>query len=59
MDLVLKEWWTDAEARTDSSGRAVIRGFLGDYSVAAKAKGRETGRTAAIAPGGSSIDLTL
>lgn len=33
-DLIYNKWWTrDAEAVTDASGRAVIRGFYGDYDV--------------------------
>ncbi|MEL7087436.1 MAG: endo-1,4-beta-xylanase, partial [Planctomycetota bacterium] len=34
-DLVLDEWWTRETVRTDANGRAVVRGFLGDYRLRA------------------------
>lgn len=33
MDLVLKEWWTDAALTTDAQGNAEARGFLGTYEI--------------------------
>jgi GH35 family endo-1,4-beta-xylanase len=33
LDLVKRQWWTDATARSDASGRAAVRGFLGAYEV--------------------------
>ncbi|MCA9261016.1 MAG: endo-1,4-beta-xylanase, partial [Planctomycetales bacterium] len=33
LDLVFGEWWTDEATTVDDSGRAVVRGFLGDYVV--------------------------
>jgi hypothetical protein len=33
--LVRKDWWTDVEVKTDASGTARVRGFLGDYEVVA------------------------
>ncbi len=32
-DLVLGEWWTQLEGRTDEQGRFAGRGFLGDYEA--------------------------
>lgn len=31
--LVRKDWWTDVEVKTDASGTAKVRGFLGEYEV--------------------------
>jgi GH35 family endo-1,4-beta-xylanase len=39
-DLVLKQWWTRAEGRTDSSGQYRVRGFLGDYAIIVKKNGK-------------------
>ena len=32
-DLVRKQWWTDETAATDAAGKAVVRGYRGDYRV--------------------------
>ncbi|HUO57644.1 MAG TPA: endo-1,4-beta-xylanase [bacterium] len=32
-DLVLHDWWTNAEGATDAEGSYQTRGFLGDYDV--------------------------
>ena len=40
-DLLYNKWWTrDAKANTDAEGKAVIRGFYGDYDVTVTAKGK-------------------
>ena len=40
-DLVYNKWWTrDAKANTDVEGKAVIRGFYGDYDVTVTANGK-------------------
>lgn len=40
-DLVYNKWWTrDAKAKTDKDGKAVIRGFYGDYDVTVNANGK-------------------
>ena len=40
-DLVYNKWWTkDAKAKTDAEGKAVIRGFYGDYDVTVTANGK-------------------
>lgn len=33
MDLVLKQWWTDAKGVTNAKGSLKTRGFLGDYEI--------------------------
>ena len=41
VDLVYNKWWTrDAKATTDASGKAVVRGFYGDYDVTVEANGQ-------------------
>ncbi len=34
VELVTQTWWTDETTITDVSGRASVRGFLGDYTIA-------------------------
>jgi len=41
VDLVLKEWWTDATAATGPDGSCTTRGFLGDYQITATVGGKE------------------
>jgi len=41
MARVKGQWWTDATVRTGSGGEATVRGFLGAYTVTAKAAGKE------------------
>jgi GH35 family endo-1,4-beta-xylanase len=53
MDLVLKEWWTDATVTTGADGRAAVQGFLGRYEVTAE------GRTVTIdlAKSGAEVEV--
>lgn len=41
MDLVLKQWQTDATAATGPDGSCVTRGFLGEYKITLIVDGRE------------------
>ncbi len=36
LDLVFNQWWTDETVATDATGKATIRGFLGDYVLTAE-----------------------
>lgn len=40
IDLVFKKWWTRAEGTTNRRGEFEVRGFLGDYEIAAERRGR-------------------
>ncbi len=33
LDLITRQWWTNASLITDTDGRAMIRGFCGDYKI--------------------------
>jgi endo-1,4-beta-xylanase len=53
LDLVRKQWWTNADAVTDAQGVAHLRGFHGDYridagGVSAAATLGSTGTTVAL-----------
>ncbi len=59
MDLVLKEWWTRAEGRTDGRGEFKVRGFLGDYEVEAEAGGRKKAAAVTLGRPGSAAKIAL
>lgn len=40
-DLVLRQWWTNANGETDAKGRFETRGFHGTYRVEATFKGKK------------------
>ncbi len=39
-ELVLNEWWTGEEGRSDAQGRYHVRGFLGEYQVSVEHDGQ-------------------
>ena len=51
--LTQKTWWTDVTVKTDASGRADVRGFLGDYEMTATANGKVVTTKTEIQRGGS------
>jgi GH35 family endo-1,4-beta-xylanase len=59
-ELVLKQWWTDEQAKTSDAGVAAITGFYGDYEVTVTTR---TGATqsvpARLARGGSLVLVQL
>jgi len=58
-ELVTHTWRTDARAVADAEGRAVVRGFLGDYHVTAAA-GSLTGEArVTLGADGSSVRVAL
>ena len=60
-DLVYNKWWTkDAKAKTDSEGKAVIRGFYGDYDVTVNANGKTYTEMVAFHKGyGNVLEITV
>jgi GH35 family endo-1,4-beta-xylanase len=50
--LIRGKWWTEAEGKTDASGRFSARAFHGDYRITAtSAEGRRAETAAHFAPG--------
>jgi GH35 family endo-1,4-beta-xylanase len=58
-DLVVKQWWTEQHASTNGAGVAEVRGFLGDYDIAATAGTRTATGKAVLTDGGTSVSITL
>ncbi len=59
MDLVLKEWRTDAAGKTGADGTFEARGFLGDYEVTAEARGARRTVQARLVPAGTRVPVSL
>lgn len=58
-DLVFDQWWTDETLTTDAQGRAVVRGFRGQYEVRVTHQGRTATGTLSLSGRGSTIHLFL
>jgi GH35 family endo-1,4-beta-xylanase len=48
MELVRKQWRTELEGKTDSTGAFKTRGFLGDYTITVTHNGKTTTKTASL-----------
>jgi GH35 family endo-1,4-beta-xylanase len=59
MDLVRKQWTTNAQGRTDDAGRYGLRGFLGDYEVTVTSGGQTQVLKAALPKAGAKLAVTL
>lgn len=59
VDLVFKEWWTDASGATGPDGSYKVRGFQGDYEVTVEAKGKKRTVTAKLGKDGLVLPVTL
>lgn len=59
LDLVMREWWTEAQGETDGAGVFRTRGFQGRYQITAGAGGRAQTVEASLPAGGATVDVTL
>ncbi len=59
MDLVHKQWSTDAQGKTDEVGKCELRGFLGEYEVTATSGGRSRVVTTTLPKGGARLTVVL
>ncbi len=57
--LVFKEWWTEAQGKTDRQGRYRVRGFKGDYEVTVRHRGRTKAVPVHVGPAGAKLDINL
>ena len=58
-DLVFKQWWTNASAKTDARGLYAVRGFAGDYTLTIRAGGRTKTARIHLSARGETVSLTL
>jgi endo-1,4-beta-xylanase len=59
MDLVNKQWKTDASATTDADGSISTRGFLGDYQITVTHGQRTKTAPAQLDRDGETVTITL
>lgn len=59
VDLVKNQWWTNESVRTDESGMAKLRGFLGDYEVTVMRDGKAVTKIVKLGTEGSRVNLLL
>lgn len=58
-DLVLHDWWTNADGASDATGSYQVRGFLGDYEVTVTQGGKTVTLPAKLGKEGLSLPVTL
>jgi len=56
-DLVFGEWWTRERLRTDTEGRASLRGYQGTYRVEVTRDGERRSFTTEIGAGGARLEI--
>ena len=59
MDLVFRQWRTNAALKTDHDGATALRAFLGDYEVTATYEGKSISRKVSLPSGGTTVELKL
>jgi hypothetical protein len=59
LDLVLKEWWTEATVTTGPDGSCATRGFMGDYKITATFGGKEKAAQVKLIKPAAATRLTL
>lgn len=58
-DLVFKQWWTNADGKTATSGTFTTRGFLGDYEIEVTAGGKSKTIRASLPKEGAAVECVL
>ena len=59
LDLVKKQWWTNATGKTDEAGQTAFRGFLGDYQVTVEHGGEPVVTQVSLAHDSPKLQITL
>lgn len=59
LDLVTKEWWTNADGQTDKRGRFATRGFCGDYEVRIEHNGKVATQELKLGNSGTRLRIQL
>jgi len=58
-ELVLKDWWTNADGKTDAAGSYQTRGFAGDYEVVVKSGSKSVTVKAQLSKDGLALPVVL
>jgi endo-1,4-beta-xylanase len=59
LDLVFRDWRTNATLKTDDRGIVALRAFLGDYEVTAAYRGKTLTQQVPLPKDGTKIELKL
>lgn len=59
LDLVYREWWTNADGKTDRRGGYAVRGFLGDYAVTVTHRGKSRTVPVSLKRPGTRVTIAL
>lgn len=59
LDLVFKQWWTNAQGVSSAQGNYQTRGFLGDYEVTVMQNGGSKTVKTTLPKGGRALTVTL
>ena len=57
--LVLHDWWTNADGTTNTQGDYLVRGFLGNYEVTVTSGSKSVTVQASLAKGGLQLPVVL
>ena len=58
-DLVFKQWWTNADGKTNSQGNYATRGFLGDYEISVKSGAKTRTVKVSLPKEGAKVECVL
>lgn len=58
-DLVFREWWTNAEGKSDRNGLYELRGFLGQYEVQVTLRDRSAKAGVSLPKEGTRVKIVL
>ena len=58
-DLVLNQWWTNEDGKTNNDGIFKTRGFLGEYEVTIEHEGRKKTVKTALSRAGEAVSIEL
>jgi len=59
LDLVTKEWWTNADGQTEQRGQFVTRGFCGDYEITVQSGGLTVKKQTKLSSQGAALRVEL
>lgn len=59
LDLVHKQWWTNATGQTNSKGKLNVRGFQGDYNISVSHNGKTLTVPTRLPKEGRTLEIVL
>jgi GH35 family endo-1,4-beta-xylanase len=58
-DLVLKQWWTNVNGKSNAQGKYATRGFLGDYDITVTSGGKSKTVKTSLPKAGQTLKIVL